>query len=223
MATKRNALAGTHTPTPLYARIAANLRDEILNSVLAPGQRLQEQVLAERYGVSRVPVRDALRRLEAERLVDVEPNRGAFVTQVTAEETFELIQVRLVLEELIAREAAVNRTDEQLEALRRIVSDGRSSVRGARPSHLVSLNTEFHRALGDASHNATAAGLVEQLRARIELVYAGKLPRRAESSWEEHAAILDAIAAGNPEAAGQRVREHLMQAAAAREMSVTKQ
>lgn len=205
---------------PLYARIASNLREEILNGVLAPGQRLQEQALAERYGVSRVPVRDALRRLEVERLVHVEPNRGAFVTQVTAEEASELLHVRLVLEELIARDAALHRTEEQLDELREIVASGQSSVRGASPSHLVGLNTQFHRALGRASGNATAAGLVEQLRARIELVYAGKLPRRAESSWDEHAAILEAIAVGDPDVAGACVRDHLLRAAAAWEMSV---
>jgi DNA-binding GntR family transcriptional regulator len=205
---------------PLYVRIAANIREEILDGALAPGQRLREQVLAERYGVSRVPVRDALRRLEVERLVQVEPNRGAVVTLVTAEEALELLQVRLVLEELIVRHAAQNRTDEQLEELTAIVELGRRSVRGARPADLVGLNTRFHQALGRASHNSTAVGLVDQLRARIELVYAGKLPRRAESSWREHGEILQAISDGDVEEAGARLRDHLLHAAAAWESSV---
>ncbi len=208
------------TTGPLYARIAANLREEILNGVLEPGQRLQEQVLAERYGVSRVPVRDALRRLEVERLIEMEPNRGAFVGRVTPEEAVELLRVRLVLEELLGRDAARNRTEEQVEQLRQIVAEGTSSVRGASPSQLVGLNTRFHRLLGEASHNPTAAGLVEQLRTRSELEYSGKLPRRAESSWKEHAAICEAIAAGDPEEAARCVNEHLMHAAAEWEMEL---
>ena len=205
---------------PLYARIAANLREEILNGILEPGQRLQEQVLAERYGVSRVPVRDALRRLEVERLIEMEPNRGAFVGRVTPEEAVELLRVRLVLEELLGRDAARNRTEEQVEQLRQIVAEGAASVRGSSPSQLVGLNTRFHRLLGEASHNPTAAGLVEQLRTRSELEYSGKLPRRAEASWKEHAAICEAIAAGDPEEAARCVNEHLMHAAAEWEMEL---
>jgi|SRR6056297_1918690 len=208
------------TSSPLYTRIAANLRDEILNGVLEPGQRLQEQFVAERYGVSRVPVRDALRRLEVEGLIKMEPNRGAFVARVTAEEAVELLRVRLVLEELLGRDAARNRTEEQVEELRRVVAEGTSSVRGASPAQLVGLNTTFHRLLGEASHNPTATGLVEQLRARNELQYSGKLARRAESSWKEHAVIVEAIAAGDPEAAARGVNEHLMNAASEWEMEL---
>ncbi len=210
------------TSTPLYVRIAENIREEILNGVLEPGQHLQEQHLAERYGVSRVPVRDALRRLEAERLIHVEANRGAFVSRVTAEEAAELLRVRLILEELLCHDAAKNRTEAQLQELREIVVLGTSSVRGASPSQLVALNTRFHRLLGEASHNPTAAGLVEQLRKRSELEYAGRLPKRAESSWKEHQAVFDAVEAGDPEEAARCIREHLTHAAAAWDMDITK-
>lgn len=209
------------TAEPLYTRIAANLRQEILDGALQSGQRLREQEVAERYGVSRVPVREAFRRLEVERLVDVLPNRGAFVTVVTAKEVSELLNVRLTLEELIVREAAEHRTDAELAELREICDRGQRSIRGARPSDLVELNTEFHQSLGRASHNSTAVGLVEQLRARIELIYAGKLPRRAESSWKEHAAILDGIAASDVDRAGAALRSHLLLAASAWPTSVT--
>ena len=208
------------TSAPLYARIAANLREEILNGVLEPGQRLQEQVVAERYGVSRVPVRDALRRLEVEGLIEMKPNHGAFVGRVTAEEAVEMLRVRLVLEEMLGRDAARNRTEEQVEELRQVVAEGTSSIRGASPAQLVGLNTRFHQLLGRASHNPTAAGLVEQLRSRNELQYSGKLPRRAESSWHEHAAIVEAIAVGDPEAAARAVNDHLMHAAAEWEMEL---
>lgn len=220
MASSPDPTSGPARPVPLYARIAANIREEILDGALAPGQRLQEQSLAGRYGVSRVPVRDALRRLEVERLVEVVPNRGAVVTAVTPEQASELLQVRTVLEELIAGHAAERRTDPELTALRAIVERGQRAVRGARPSDLVGLNTEFHQLLGRASHNPTATGLVEQLRPRIELVYAGKLPRRAQSSWAEHAAILDAVATQDVETATAAMRTHLLHAVAAWETSV---
>lgn len=210
-----NRSTDTEKRVPLYVKIAGIIRSEILDGALGPGQRLQENVLAARYGVSRVPVRDALRRLEAERLVEVESNVGAFVTVVSAEEVSELLEVRLVLEELIVRQAAARRTDAQVSELRSIIGDGQRLVRGSRPSDLVGLNTIFHQALGRASCNPTAVGLVEQLRARIELVYAGKLPRRAAASWREHEAIFDAIAAGDAEEAGARLRRHLLLAASA--------
>ena len=165
-------------------------------------------------------MRDALRRLEVEGLVEMEPNRGAFVGRVTAEEAVELLRVRLVLEELLGRDAARNRTEEQVEELRRVVAEGTSSVRGASPAQLVDLNTRFHRLLGEASHNPTAAGLVGQLRTRNELQYSGKLARRAESSWKEHSVIVEAIAAGDPDAAARGVNEHLMHAAAEWEMEL---
>lgn len=222
MTSARLEVQETPAATPLYVRIAENIREEILNGVLEPGQRLQEQHLAERYGVSRVPVRDALRRLEAERLIQVEANRGAFVSRVTAEEASELLRVRLVLEELLCHDAAKNRTEAQLEELREIVALGTSSVRGASPSQLVALNTRFHRLLGEASHNPTAAGLVEQLRVRSELEYSGRLPKRAESSWKEHRAVFDAVEAGDPEEASRCIREHLMHAAAAWDMDIAK-
>jgi DNA-binding GntR family transcriptional regulator len=198
---------------PLYVKIAHNIRAEILDGQLQPGQRLREVLLAERYGVSRVPVRDAIRRLETERLVDVKPHAGAFVASVSAAEAGELLEVRLVLEELIVSRAALERTAADIDELRSIVAAGQRSVRGARPADLVALNTAFHRALSRISGNSTAAGLVEQIRARVELLYAGKLPRRARASWEEHEAILAAIVAGDPEAAGARLREHLVESA----------
>lgn len=220
MASTPDATSGLTPAAPLYVRIAANIREEILDGALAPGQRLQEQSLAGRYGVSRVPVRDALRRLEVERLIEVAPNRGAVVIAISPAQAAELLQVRLVLEELIVGHAAERRTEADLDALRNVVERGQRSVRGARPSDLVGLNTEFHQLLGRASHNPTATGLVEQLRPRIELVYAGRLPRRAQSSWEEHTAILDAIAAQDIEGAGAAMRVHLRHAAAAWETSV---
>lgn len=205
----------------MYARIAANLREEILNGVLEPGQRLQEQVLAERYGVSRVPVRDALRRLEVERLIHVEANRGAVVTRVTAEEAAELLRVRMVLEELLSREAAKNRTDEQVDQLRSVVAEGTAAIRGARPAELVALNSKFHRLLGEASHNRTAADLVEQLRVRGEIEYAGRLSRRAETSWEEHRLICEAVVSGDGDEAAGLVRRHIQSATQEWEMGAS--
>lgn len=198
---------------PLYSRIAASLRADILDGVMAPGQHLQEQALAARYGVSRVPVRDALRRLEVQGLVDVQPNRGAFVVELDERDARELLEVRVVLEELIARQAAERRTDEQLATLQRIVEHGMSHVRGSRPSDLAGMNSDFHHALAASSQNPTAADLVEQLRARSELVYAGRLAKRATDSWNEHAAVVDAIARRDVDGAGQAMRSHLLRAA----------
>jgi DNA-binding GntR family transcriptional regulator len=199
--------------TPLYARISANLRADILDGVMAPGQHLQEQALAARYGVSRVPVRDALRRLEVQGLIVVLPNRGAFVVELSDREARDLLEVRVVLEEFIARQAAERRTELQLTRLQGIVRHALQNIRGARPSDLAVMNSDFHQALAEASQNPMASDLVEQLRVRSELVYAGRLARRVQSSWTEHAEVVEAIARRNPEAAGQAIRSHLLSAA----------
>jgi DNA-binding GntR family transcriptional regulator len=199
------------------SQVAAMIKADILAGRLAPGQRLGEVALAERYGVSRVPVREALRQLHAERLVEIIANRGAFVPTFDLEEQAKLVEVRLSLEELIVRRAALHRTDEDIERLHRIVDAGQEAAAEGEKEQLVALNTEFHRALGLACRNEIAAGLVEQLRTRVEFGYAGKLPRRAEASWAEHRAILDAVVAGEPDAAGALLRVHLTNAARAAE------
>jgi DNA-binding GntR family transcriptional regulator len=203
----------TEAATPLYARVSANLRTDILDGVMAPGQHLQEQALAARYGVSRVPVRDALRRLEVQGLVVVLPNRGAFVVELDDREARDLLEVRVVLEEFIARHAAERRTEEQLARLQAIVRHGLQNIRGARPSDLAVMNSDFHQALAESSQNPTASELVEQLRVRSELVYAGRLASRAHSSWAEHAEVVDAIERRDVEGAGLAIRSHLLSAA----------
>jgi DNA-binding GntR family transcriptional regulator len=206
-------LATSDVSAPLYSRVSSNLRADILDGVMEPGQHLQEQALAARYGVSRVPVRDALRRLEVQGLVEVLPNRGAFVVELGDREARDLLDVRVVLEEFIARQAAERRTDEQLAKLKAIVGHGLQNLRGTRPSGLAVMNSHFHQALAEASHNPTASALVEQLRARSELVYAGRLAKRAASSWHEHAEVVEAIERRDVDAAGEAMRSHLLEAA----------
>lgn len=205
------------TPTtkrsrPLADGIVVEVRNAITTGEYEPGMQLREERLAETFGVSRVPIREALRRLASEGFVVVEPNHGASVAVHDNRSARELLEVRSALETLIARSAAQHRTGEQVERLHSIVSAGRAAVDAGDDADVVRLNTEFHTQLAEAAQNEIAAGLVDQLRTRIEWVYSGRLQTRASESWAEHAAIVQAVEASDADAAAALTAQHLANA-----------
>ena len=196
----------------LRERVAAAIRSSITGGELEPGARLREERLADEHGVSRVPVREALRQLAAEGFVEIRPNRGAVVAHLSPDEAAGLLEVREVLEALVARQAAERRTADHIAALRDVLAraaaaDGANGVR-----ELVTLNGEFHAVLAEASGNPVAAQLIQQLRSRIDWVYAADVAGQAAASWAEHAAIVEAVADGDPIRAEALVRAHLRRA-----------
>lgn len=200
--------------------LTAVVRDAIVTAELAPGERLVESRLAERYGVSRIPVREVLRQLASEGFVELAPNRGAVVASPSPAEAASLLEVREVLEVLIAERAARHRTAAHVVELRAVLGDadaaraGRGS-RAARRSQLVVLNSRFHDTLGAAAANPVAGQLLAQLRSKIQWVYSMRVDDRAEASWAEHAAIVDAVEARAPARAARLARQHLANARAA--------
>jgi DNA-binding GntR family transcriptional regulator len=185
------------------------LMQRILEGFYEPGQRVVELRIAEEFGVSQAPVREALRELEILRLVESEPFRGARVRAVRADEIAESYPVRAVLEELAATLAAPRlagasaplRTE--IDAMRAAAAD--SDLRG-----FVHHDVAFHRVFVDASANGTLIGVWESLhvdlRTRLTLIQRlGDLEEVAES----HVPIMEALAAGDAERAGRRVREHI--------------
>lgn len=113
----------------LAEAVCAELRSRILSGALAPGQRLVEEALAATFGVSRNPVREALRVLAAEGLVEVLPRRGATVSLLTAEEAQELFDLRLAVEGVAARIAARKRNPDGLRRLEEVLAQARASTR----------------------------------------------------------------------------------------------
>lgn len=187
------------------------LRTEIIEGRLHPNERLVEAELAERLGVGRTAVRTALARLEHEGLVELERHRGARVRVVTMSEAVEILEVRAVLEGLVVRRAAVNAVPADIDELREIVAEmGR--LRQAGDLLAVSdYNAALHRRLLEIAAHATAGRLISSLRSQlVRFEYRTiLLPSRSEHSLSEHTAIVEAVAAGDPDAAETAMRTHL--------------
>lgn len=190
-------------------QVCRAVREDIIHGVFPPGERLTEESLAERYGVSRVPVREALRTLDAEGFVVTQPYVGSFVAELTEEEAADLLAVRSMLEPLCAERAARRRTQEHLGQLRKLLSLGKRAAKDGRLGELAKLNRHFHEAVAEASGSGTLSGLVRQVGRKIAWVYAVEPPSRAKASWAEHEEIYTAIEAGDPERARAAVERHL--------------
>jgi DNA-binding GntR family transcriptional regulator len=178
------------------------------SGVYRPGDRLVESELAERFGVSRTPIREALQRLETQSLL-TRDGRSLIVSSLDHNQMAELYVVRCELEGLAARLAARHATDEEVRVLRRMVEDDRKYLNDS--AALARANRRFHKQVHLASHNRF---LVQQLdlvyrsmalMATTSLAIAG----RGAIAIEEHQRIVDAIAAGDGEAAYRALREHI--------------
>lgn len=199
----------TRNPRMTKQQVCRAIRDDIIHGLYAPGQRLTEDTLAESYGVSRVPVREALRTLEAEGFAYSRPYAGTFVAELTEDEAADLLEIRALLEPMCASRAAHRRTPEQLGRLKELTALGQESVRTGRLDDLTRLNSRFHEVLAEASGSTLLTQLITQLGWKIAWVYAVELPRRAADSWYEHERICDALEARDADAARRLVAEHI--------------
>lgn len=194
------------------------LREDILNNKYRPGQRLSEEHIARQYEVSRTPVREALKRLHAEGLVEITPHRGAVVRDPSGEELAELCTVRDVLEGLAGRLAARSISKVELYTLEQLLADMRRAVDESRIDELVELNNQFHETIWIATRNRFLAQQLRQLRQIISRMQASTLtfPGRKEEAHQEHEALYRAIAAGDPDEAERLAQEHFRHAEAIR-------
>uniref|UniRef100_J2A1P6 GntR family transcriptional regulator n=1 Tax=Streptomyces auratus AGR0001 TaxID=1160718 RepID=J2A1P6_9ACTN len=185
------------------------IRDDIVSGALAPGSRLIEEILAARYGVSRVPVREALRTLQSEGFVTTRHHAGACVAEPTEQEAADLLDIRALLEPLGAARAAARRSPAHLKVLRGLVRLGRERARHGNPADLQQLDDWFHETLAQAVGSPSLTALLTQLRRKIEWVYTVEPPARAGESWDEHGAVLDAVARGDAERARALMAAHV--------------
>lgn len=195
--------------------VSEQIRSRILDGKLRPGERLVEDRLSAELGVSRVPVREALRVLSTEGLVRLEPNRGASVADVSAETVADLVEVRTLLEALNARLAARRHDPQIVAALQDTLKRGNAAAQSASPDRLARLNGEFHERLAEASHNAVLSDIMRSLRERTSLAFAINGRARAREDWKEHAGILAAVIDGDEELAALLASRHVQNAAAA--------
>lgn len=192
------------------------LLEAIGSGELQAGTRLREVELADRFRISRTPVREALRRLETQGLVTHEPRRGAVVASLDYGQTVELYHMREVLEGTAAQLAATHATPTEVEVLREMVARDRTLL--GRPEELAATNRQFHRQLRLSARNRFLNGMLENMRLSLALLRGTTLaaPRRDAEAVEEHATIVEAIARRDPAAAEAAARAHIRNAFRAR-------
>jgi DNA-binding GntR family transcriptional regulator len=183
------------------------IRRRIVSLELAPGAVIEERQLVERLGIGRTPVREALRRLAQERLVEVYPRRGMFVTGVDVRELARLSEVREVLEPEAARLAAERATEADRAELRALQAE----LDSAGGDRLMELDERIHRAVYRAAHNDLLEATLEQyyvLALRIWSIATDR-SHELEEAVEAHRALLEAIRAGDGERAAETMRAHV--------------
>ncbi len=192
-------------------RIRHTLEQEIVTGTLPPGQRLDELRLAERFAVSRTPVREALMQLAASGLVEIRPRQGATVAELGLKRMVEMFEVMAELEGLCARLAARRMGQAERAELQRQHESSRRFASTGDPDAYYAANLDFHEVIYAGSHNAFLAEQTRALRQRltpyrrIQLRRAGRLA----DSFAEHEAIVQAILAGDAEEAERRTRRHV--------------
>jgi DNA-binding GntR family transcriptional regulator len=192
------------------------IRSAIQTGELGRGERVREEEVAEVLGVSRTPVREALRRLQASGLLEISHRRGLSVSIVGRRQVLELFDIREVLEGAAARFAAQHASESEILLLRRLLSESLAVEED--PLKTTHLNRVFHHAIYDAAHNRYLLGSLGEVYDSMALL--GKttyvIKGRARSAHEEHVVIVEAIAARDPEKADQAARMHVAMAKQAR-------
>jgi DNA-binding GntR family transcriptional regulator len=199
----------------LSQRVAEELRRSILTNRRRPGDRLIEDRLSEELGVSRIPIREALRVLAGEGLVAVQPRRGASVAEISPDVARDLVEVRATLEGLNARLAARHHDPAIVQELKRVLKDGNRAARSKNVDDLVRLNGEFHDKLAEAGRNSILFDIMRTLRERTNLVFAANTTQRAGQDWDEHSKILAAVIDGDEDLASMLATRHVHRAAEA--------
>jgi DNA-binding GntR family transcriptional regulator len=202
---------------PLREQVLDLLRQAIVEHRLKPGQRLIERELVEQIGVSRTTIREVLRQLAAEGLVATIPQRGAVVAVPSDEEAAELYEVRAALEALAARRFVAHASDSQVRALRAAFDEVEEAmtVDGGEILPMLHAKDRFYDVLLKGSGNRSIHSILAGLTARVSVLRATSMsqPGRAAKSVEEIRAIVEAVEAGDGEAAAQACVFHVEQAA----------
>ena len=195
-------------PVPLRQSVYDALIDLIVGGELPPGQHMVETDLARQLGVSRQPIREALHRMEAEGWVDLRPSQGAFVHVPTDSEVDELLDVRALLEAETARLAAHAASPAQVVRLREICAEGQAAAEQDDFGPAVAANDLFHAEIAAVAGNSVLAELADIVGRRVQWYYRMVAPERGPGSWAEHAEMIDAIEASDPERAQLLARKH---------------
>ena len=198
-------------PTPYYLQFYNQLKKMIFNGTFKPGERINETQLAKSFGVSRSPIREAMRLLEKDGLLKADDRNGFSITSLTAKDVDEIYKIRIPLEQL-AVELVIDEADEkELAILEKQLEETEKAIHnGTEDTEIIHLNQNFHELLVDFSHNRHLKNLLEHVNDLIHfcriLNYTGD--HRAETILSEHRKILEEVKKKNKEAAKQYVMAH---------------
>jgi DNA-binding GntR family transcriptional regulator len=191
--------------------LCRRIQSDIVAGRLLPGDRLDEQSLAKRFGVSRTPAREALLRLADDGLVKFKSRQGAVIASMTPQRAIGMVEILTALEAEAAGLAARRMTDVERIALREIHRESASAVRTGDTAGYIKFNTAFHEAIYAGARNVCLGDLVTETRLRMRFFRHQSLSRlaRLAASFDEHARVLAAIQAGNEIEAQQAMRAHI--------------
>jgi DNA-binding GntR family transcriptional regulator len=201
----------------LYQQVAERLRNRIFAHELAPGAWVDEQTLAEEFGISRTPLREALKVLAAEGLVQLRPRRGCYVTEVSEQDLDEIFPVMALLEGRCAQEATTKATVADCQRLAAIHAELERHAAANDADHFFEANQEFHHALQELAGNRWLTQLIEETRKFIKLTRRDSLnlDGRLKQSLAEHRGILAAVQGHDADEAGRLMHDHLLSGRAA--------
>lgn len=199
----------------LRGKVFQRLREDILSGVYQENDELREVSIGEELGVSRTPVREALRQLELEGLVTIVPNKGAYVKGITKIDVHDIYKIRSLLEGLCAKWATEHITDQQIEELEEIVllSEFHLKKQGQRKAKQVSdLDGKFHKVLYEASNSRILEHVLSDFHKYVKMARTMSVgeKERAEKSIDEHRAILEAIRKKDANLAERLANQHIM-------------
>lgn len=198
--------------TALYQEVAERLRQRIFSHELPPGTWIDEQALAVDYGISRTPLREALKVLASEGLVTLKPRRGCYVTEISEQDLDDIFPLMAMLEGRCAFEATRKARPEDIARLDAIHAELERFAQNNQIDRFFEANQEFHRQIQDVSGNRWLLQVIQDLRKVLKLtrMHSLTIEGRLQESLVEHRAIIAAIKAGDAEGAEAAMQAHLV-------------
>jgi DNA-binding GntR family transcriptional regulator len=196
--------------TPLSEKIAERIRGFILKGTLKQGERLTEPSLSKLLGISRTPIREALRLLEIEGFVELIPRKGAVVKTITDKDVDEIFELKIRLESLAAKNSAKNMTDFDIDKLKNINEKIRNLIGTNNVSQLIKLNSEFHEQFMSKCENLRLLKFLESLSLQFKMAtaYSFSVTGRIKQVVEEHEMLIDAFEEKNEDKVEKLVEMH---------------
>ncbi len=199
-------------PTALYQEVAERLQQRIFSHELAPGDWIDEQRLAEQYGISRTPLREALKVLASEGLVELKPRRGCYVTEISRQDLDDIFPLMALLEGRCAGDAVRRANPADIAQLGDIHAILESAARDGRIDAFFEANQQFHEKTQEFAGNRWMFSVIQDLRKALKLsrLHSLSLEGRLQQSLAEHRAIMAAIKAGDAVSAERLMHDHIL-------------